>query len=197
MAPHEISQGQQSRNGTPAIAPGHIIGGIFGVVFVIANSASMPQALRVIIVVAAIGVLALTMFSFGRTVRLGLTSRPANGEEGFTRGYWTVVVVEVLTLVAGIVLLNMWRPAAIVGWIALIVGLHFFVLARLWKSGFTEITIIGAGLSILGVIGLLIAFTSDSLDAAALVSGAGSGVVLLVSALTSAIKGLAVPRTKP
>ena len=87
-----------------------------------------------------------------------------------------VFIVAAVALFGGLALLNYWQPSAVVGWIALVVGLHFFGLARLWKSGSAEINLLALGLTILRVVGIV-----------ALVSGVGSGVGLLASSLKGAI----------
>lgn len=89
-------------------------------------------------------------------------------------GTWLVVALESLTLFGGLAVLNNWRPSGNVAWIAVVVGIHFFALARLWTSGSFEITVI--------------AFTADSRDAIALVSGVGSGAVLLTSSLSAIVR---------
>lgn len=44
---------------------GHVVSGSFGMAFVIANSAPMSGALRAALLVAAVSVVILTIFSFG------------------------------------------------------------------------------------------------------------------------------------
>lgn len=169
---------------------GHIVGGGFGMAFIIANSTPMPTVLRGVFIAAAVAVLMLTVFVFGRAVANGSVTRPDGSDESFNRPYWILVAFEAVALIGGMALINQWRPSAIVGWIAFVVGLHFFGLARLWKSGSTEINLIAIALTILGAAGLVIAFTADSLAAVGLVSGVGSGVVLLASSLTGVGKSL-------
>lgn len=177
-----------THNGKNAtVTAGHVVGGSFGVAFIVANSAPMPAVLRGFFIVAAAAVLMLTVYAFGRGVSNGSVVRPEEGDEGFNRPYWILVAIEAVALVGGMRLLIDWQPSAVVGWIALVVGLHFLGLARLWKSGSTEITLIAIALTILGVVGLVISFTADSLAAVGLVSGVGSGVALLASSLHGAV----------
>lgn len=184
----------QSAGSTVTI--GHVIGGAFGLAFIIANSGPLPGVLRLSLVVAAGAALALTLFSFARGISNGSVTRPEGSDERFDRRYGVIVVIEAVALFGGMALLNQVRPSAIVGWIALVVGLHFFGLARLWKSGSTEITYVAFAMTALGAAGLVIAFTSDSLDTVGLVAGVGSGVVLLASSLTGAVRTL-FPRRSP
>lgn len=177
-----------------AVTIGHVIGGSFGMAFIIANSMPMPTFLRAVIVAAAVTIMTLTLVAFGRSAADGSLARQDRGTERFNRQYWVIVAIEVVFLFGGMALLNQWRPSAIVGWIAFVVGLHFFWLARLWSSGSREISLVAAGLTVLGVAGLTVAFTTDSRDAVALISGVGSGVVLLAGSLTAAVSSLSGAR---
>ncbi len=164
---------------------GHVIGAAFGMAFVIANSSPMPQAFRVVLIALAVAGFVLTVLTFGQGHRH--SSRHEVEGERFGRAYLLIVVVEVVTLFGGLVVLNRLQPSAVVGWIALVVGVHFFWLARQWPSGSQEINTIAVALTVLGGLGILIAFTADSTDTVALVSGIGSGIVLLVSSTKAAL----------
>ncbi|MEO6471775.1 MAG: hypothetical protein ABIR57_07770 [Aeromicrobium sp.] len=172
------------------VTAGHVIGGSFGMAFVIANTPSLPQMLRTILIVAAVATMVLTVVCFGRGISNGTVVRPENGNESFGRRYWGVVLIEAVALFGGLALLNRWEPSANVAWIALVVGIHFFALAKLWVSGSQEIALIAFAMTALGVIGLAIAFSSDSRDAVAVVAGVGSGAVLLSSSLAGSIRSL-------
>ena len=54
----------------------------------------------------------------------------------FNRGYWLVVVAEVVLLFGGIAVLRAWeRPEETnVAWIAFVVGVHFIALAPAWRQ---------------------------------------------------------------
>ncbi|MDQ3158097.1 MAG: hypothetical protein M3Q98_15495 [Actinomycetota bacterium] len=171
-----------------------MIGGSFGMAFIIANSMPMPTGIRVVFVAAAVAVMALTLIAFGRAASDGSLAQPDRTGERFDRQYWIILAIEVVALFGGMAVLNQWQPTAIVGWIAFVVGLHFFWLARLWSSGAREISLVAIGLTVLGAAGLTIAFTTGSLDAVALISGVGSGVVLLASSLTGAVNSLSGAR---
>ena len=176
------------------VTVGHVIGGSFGMAFIIANSMPMPIVIRVVFVAGAIAVMALTLIAFGQATADGSLTRPDQIRERFNRQYWVIVAIEVVALFGGMAVLNQLQPTAIVGWIALVVGFHFFWLARLWPSGAREISLVAVGLTALGSAGLTIAFTTGSLDAVALISGVGSGVVLLASSLTGAVNSLSGAR---
>lgn len=177
-----------------AVTIGHVIGGSFGMAFIIANSMPMPTFLRAVFVAAAVTIMTLTLVAFGRSAADGSLARQDRGTDRFNRQYWVIVAIEAVFLFGGVAVLNQWRPSAIVGWIAFVVGLHFFWLARLWSSGSREISLVAAGLTALGAAGLTIAFTTDSPDAVTLISGVGSGVVLLTSSLSGTVSSLSRAR---
>jgi hypothetical protein len=175
------------RDHRPAVTIGHVIGGFFGVAFVIANSGPLPESWRDVMIAAAMALSLLSVVRFRRGVREGSLSR-APQDERFDRSFWLIVVVEVVALFGGLAVLNRWQPSAAVAWVALVVGLHFFLLARLWRSSFTEIALVATALTVLGVVGLVVAFTADSADAVALISGVGSGVVLLGNSVSGLVR---------
>ena len=91
-------------------------------------------------------------------------------------------------LFGGLAVLTRIEPAAALGWIALVVGLHFIPLSRLWPEGRRQILSIGVVMTALGLVGLALAFATHEQSLVALVSGVGSGAVLLGSSLTSALR---------
>ena len=165
---------------------GHVIGGSFGVAFVLANSASLPPTLATVLRVLALGafvVVVVAFYSTARVLRVAGRAHPA----GFTRFYWLVVAIEAIALFGGLAVLRQLEPAAALGWIALVVGVHFFPLATLWPEGRTQLRSIAVAMTALGVVGLLLAFTVHDAAPVAMVSGVGSGVVLLGWSLRQAI----------
>lgn len=165
---------------------GHVIGASFGMVFVLVNSGGLPQVLAVPLRVAAVAAFAVVLMAFVRTAR-----EPRAAEDprpvGFTRFYWAVVALEVIALFGGLAILRQVEPAAALGWIALVVGLYFFPLAQLWREGRRQLLAIASSMTALGVIGLVLAFTVHDAVLVAVVSGVGSGVVLLGWSLRQAI----------
>lgn len=187
-----------SRSEQPTLAPtniGHVIGSSFGLVFVLVNSAPFPPALRIVASVLAIAVFLVILAAFGRTAR-GVQrhemapSEAADATVGFPRRYWIIVGAEAIVLFGGIAILRQFEPSATLGWIALVVGVHFFPLARLWTSGRAQLVVIACAMTGLGIIGLLLAFTTHIADVVAVVSGVGSGIVLLGSAFVVAVRTL-------
>lgn len=98
--------------------------------------------------------------------------------------------MEAIALFVGLALLRTVEPAAALGWTALVVGVHFFPLARLFPEGRAQLTSIATLMTVLGVVGLVLAFTTHDAGLIAVVSGVGSGVVLLGWSLRQAIDTL-------
>ncbi|KAA9143522.1 hypothetical protein F6B41_20790 [Microbacterium lushaniae] len=168
---------------------GHVIGSSFGLVFVLINSAPLMPALRVGVCLLAVVVFLTVVGGFVATLR---TRRGGvdDGAGGFTGRFWIVVVVEAVLLVGGLAVVRMIEPAAALGWIALVVGVHFFPVSRLWAPGRVQIMAIAIAMTTLGVVGLILAFATHDADAVDVVSGVGSGVVLLGVAFVVALRTL-------
>ncbi|MEV4454861.1 hypothetical protein [Microbispora sp. NPDC049633] len=161
---------------------GLLVGAVFGAVFVIVNAQDPlhPVAvnlLKAAACLAAAGVLAMWFVAARR-------ERPAEGPRRpmFGRGYLIVVAAEVVLLIGGIrVLAMLGRPEETnVAWVALVVGVHFIALAPIWKEW--AIAAPGVLLSVLGVVGLVLASTA-AVTWVPLVSGVLSGLVLLTGAV--------------
>jgi hypothetical protein len=155
---------------------GPLIGAVFGLIFVVVNTASVPTGvavlLRVLGVVAFLAVLVAV-----RRPSPGVTAPPAGG--GFGPGYWLVVAGEVLAIAAGLALLNgpLAAPDAAVAWISFVVGGHFFALAVVWKQSLFHR--LGAALMLCGAIGLVLAALGSTASAIDLVGGVLPGATLL------------------
>ncbi|MEO3873613.1 hypothetical protein ABGB18_32785 [Nonomuraea sp. B12E4] len=167
---------------------GLLIGALFGAIFVIAN-AHDPLNPATVTIARAVAALALCgVVVLGRRGRAAGQARPA-AERGrrnmFGRGYWVVVAAEAVLLFGGIALLRAWGQAdeANVAWIAVIVGVHFIVLAPVWRQ--PSIAVPGVILALLGVAGLVMAQTS-AVAWTPVVAGVLSGVTLLVSCIAAA-----------
>jgi hypothetical protein len=156
---------------------GLLIGAMFGMIFVLVNAGGLPDALALVLrglaIVAFVGLVVVVVTGRGKE-----PSHQATGV-AFGRRYGLVVMAEVTAIVAGLAVLNRVfdAPEAGVAWIALVVGVHFLPLARVWRA--PHITLVGVALTALGVIGLVMAALGASDVAIATVSGVGSGVVLL------------------
>lgn len=177
-----------TRRRLPPQKLGSVIGGVFGTVFVVVNSASSPGALRAILLIAT----ALTVVAIvAALVRLPADPTPPSSKP-FGRGYWLVVAAEVLALFAGIRIIAgpLDHPEAGVAWVAVVVGVHFFALGRLWRVRL--FLSLGGGLTVLGLIGLALAFGGAEAMWVDLVAGVGSGALLLAAALRGALPGRSI-----
>lgn len=161
---------------------GRIIGASFGLFFVQANAGALPTRIGAPLRgLAGAAFVALVVFG-GRRGASGDTARPAGGGAGFGRVYWYVVAAEALALVAGLVVISrvLHAPNAVVGWIAFVVGVHFFGLAAAWRR--PRLHVLGAGLAACGAAGLALAASGASTAATATVAGILPGALLLGSA---------------
>jgi hypothetical protein len=100
-----------------------------------------------------------------------------------------VVAIEAAALTGGVRLLagplNM--PQAGVAWVATVVGVHFFALARVWRLRLFDV--LGIGLTACGVIGLVLAIVRADPLWIDLVAGVLSGAILLGFGLWGALQG--------
>lgn len=101
---------------------------------------------------------------------------------GFDRRYWTVVAIEAVIGLTGIVLINglLHTPLATVPWIAFVVGLHFFGLATVWRLA--ALSWLGAAMSACEAAGLALTACGSSPATIAAVAGVAPGALLLGSA---------------
>lgn len=189
-------QTQSAQAITPTFI-GHVIGASFGLVFVLVNSAPVATAVRVTLCILAVAAFLVVIAAFIKTVRIGGRGERADANLGFNGRYWLIVGGEAILLFGGITIVRLIEPAASLGWIALVVGVHFFPLARLWAAGRAQLVGIAIAMTVLGIVGIVIAFTTHNADVVALVSGVGSGIVLLGSITFVAVRTLTwrpVPR---
>lgn len=172
---------------------GLLIGSGFGTAFVLANAGDpLPEGAGIAMrILAVVCLLAVVVVGF-RGDRRGATGREGAGRGDGRPGWFgprfgLVVVAEFALIFGGIAVLRaLDAPQEInVAWIALIVGLHFVVLARVWKRG--AIAVPGVVLSGLGAAGMIMAAAS-SVDWIPFVSGALSGVTLLAGSLYGAAR---------
>jgi hypothetical protein len=94
------------------------------------------------------------------------------------RRYWIIVALEVGALFGGLFIINgvLHRKAVSVAWVALVVGVHFFGLARIWRMRLYHW--LGAAMTILGLAGFLIYALGGTAATIGLVAGVGSGAAL-------------------
>lgn len=160
---------------------GSLIGGMFGLIFVLVNTGSFPGPIALILRIVAAAVFVGIVVALARVPPARLPDISKQG--GFGRGYWVVVAVEVVAIFGGLRIITgvLNRPDAAVAWIALVVGVHFFALARVWHLSF--FTVLAAGLTVCGLVGLVIAFGGGPEVAIDLVGAVIPGALLLGFAL--------------
>jgi hypothetical protein len=151
--------------------------------------AAVSVSLRILAVVALVVLVALGVFAgrpSGRQRSLSERRVAKDETSWFGRGFWLIVAGELALLQAGFQLLRVLGapPQSRVGWIALVVGLHFVAFARLWRE--PSIALLGVIVFALGVAGLAISDT-PAVSRAPLVNGVLSGFVLLTGCLAAVI----------
>ncbi len=159
---------------------GAAIGAVFGLVYVLVNAGELPSAASLTIRLlgaAAFAGLVVTLV-VRRNVGSGAGQRDSRAA-GFSRGYWMVVGVEVVALFGGLRLINgpLDIAEASVGWVSLVVGLHFVALAVVWRNPFVRW--LGVAIAVCGAIGLALALADASVAAIAVISGIVPGFLLL------------------
>jgi hypothetical protein len=156
-----------------------LIGLMFGLIFVEANSADLASTWS--FVLRAAGVVVAVILLVGLLWRRRWLEQAEQAVGRFDRRYWAVVAVEVVVLLTGLVIIKRVLDAdrLIVAWIAVVVGVHFFGLAPIWRD--RTLYLVGAVLALLGLAGFVIGAIGGPAAAIALVSGIGSGAVLLLS----------------
>ncbi|MBP0932933.1 hypothetical protein CG724_34870 [Streptomyces sp. CB02120-2] len=177
---------------------GRIIGASFGLAFIQVNAGALPVAAGTALRVLAVAAFVALLITLRRAPASGPAPRPEAAAEAapavhFGRRYRYVVAAEAVVGVAGIVVINnvLHTPRATVGWIALVVGVHFFGLAVVWRM--PALHLLGAGLSGCGAAGLALAAAGAPQAAVAAVAGVLPGALLLGSAWWK-VRGDAEPR---
>ncbi|MFJ9828807.1 hypothetical protein ACIRSU_31210 [Streptomyces sp. NPDC101160] len=161
---------------------GRLIGAGFGLFFVAANVGFLPTGVATPLRLAAIAAF-LGVVVFGRRARPA--PAPAAGPR-FGRRYWYVVAAEVLALAAGLVVIArvLHAPQASVGWIAFVVGVHFFGLAVAWHR--PSLHTLAAAITVCGATGLALAAADAPAQAIQVTAGVVPGLLLLGSVWWSA-----------
>ncbi|TDT32943.1 hypothetical protein ACF3NT_02540 [Naumannella halotolerans] len=163
-------------------AIGSLIAAGFGLTYVIVNSAMLAgsggagSVFRWVVVVAA--VLAALLIAIRAMRLLARAGRPSGGRSPFGRAFVLLTVVEVLAIFVGVRFVAgvLGRPDLGVVWVTLVVGLHFFVLARLF--GVRAFHLLGALLVTCAVLGWVLDLLTVPAGSA-LAGGVAAGAVLL------------------
>ena len=168
---------------------GSLIGAGFGLIYVEVNAGALAApaaaALRIAGGVAFAGLVAV----------LAARRDPGARADGAARGgfgprYGLVVAAEVAAIVAGVALLNgpLDRPRAAVAWVSVVVGVHFFALAALWRVSLFRW--LGAAIVVCGLAGLAAAGLGASSAVVATMGGVLPGALLLAAGYQGAIAAL-------
>ncbi len=164
--------------------PGLLIGATFGLVYVLVNAGALPGPVALVLrVLAAVTYAGLVVVVLRRGRPSG---SPGGGGVRFSRGYWVVVGAEVAAFVVGNVVLSspLERPQAVLPWVTTVVGVHFLVLATVWRAA--SIAWQGAALTACGVVALVLAFSSAGPAVIATVAGVVPGFLLLAGSWSGA-----------
>lgn len=174
------------------IVVGSLVAITFGTVFVLANSAALPTPWPVVIRAVGLVVAALLVVGLALVVRATPTATQVPASEHMDRRYWLIVALEAGALFGGLAVINgvLHRSAVSVAWVALVVGVHFFGLAWIWRMPLYHW--LGAAMSVLGLTGFLIYAFGGAPEIVGLVAGVGSGAALYATvgvALRQALRG--------
>ena len=160
------------------LVAGSVVAITFGTVFVLVNSGGVPAPWRLVIRVIALLVAALLAAGVVLVARSGSSVTPAPSLGFVDHRYWLIVALEAGALLGGLAVVNgvLHGKAVAVAWVALVVGVHFFGLARIWRMPLYHW--LGAAMAILGLAGFLIYALGGSAATVGLVAGVGSGTAL-------------------
>ncbi|MGU3431879.1 hypothetical protein ACNHUS_02575 [Actinomycetes bacterium M1A6_2h] len=165
---------------------GSLIGAVFGLIFVLVNTDSLPspiaRVLRILAVAAVVAVLV--------AIRRVPAAPPTSGRAFSDRNYLVTVALEAVALFGGVAIINgpLATPDAAVAWISLVVGLHFLGLAAAWKLRFYHV--LAAAMAPCGIIGLVIAFGGGPTAAVDVIGAVIPGALLLGFALWGSTNAL-------
>lgn len=156
-----------------------LIGGAFGLVYVVAGAGALPSPAAPVLRALAIAAFAGLLITARRTITGPGDRAPETAP--FSRGYWIITAAEAAAIAAGVVVLAvvLHAPRGFFGWVTLIVGVHFFGLAHVWKRRFY--TWLGAVIAACGAAGLAAAAAGAPAAVIAAIAGIGPGVLLLAS----------------
>ncbi len=175
-----------SRQRIPGRIVGSGVGALAGLVYVVANATAMEPPLRIaarLVAGAIFGACAVGMIRTLRTLRTHRLHEPDQPRHA-DRRYWAVLAGEVATAVSGAYVLAgpLQRPGAVLAWVTLVVGLHYFPLATVLRAPVFRVLglcLTGLGLSALGVA----AAVGDQGPAIPVIAGVCPGFVLLAASL--------------
>ena len=168
----------KGRQRSAGFVAGSVVAITFGTVFVLVNSGGVPAPWPLVIRVIGLLVAALLVVGLVLVVRRGSAVTPAPVSGFDDHRYWLIVALEAGALFGGLAVINgvLHAKAVSVVWVALVVGVHFFGLARIWRMPLYHW--LGAAMAILSLAGFLIYALGGSAAIVGLVAGVGSGAAL-------------------
>ncbi|WP_245716498.1 hypothetical protein [Micromonospora humi] len=161
---------------------GSLVAISFGTVFIMVNSGGLPSPWPLVLRIAGLVVAALLLVGLFRVARQATPAAQGSEAAGFMdRRYWIVVALEAVALFGGLAVINnvLDRPAVAVAWVAVVVGVHFFGLAAVWKM--PRYHWLGAVMTALGLAGFLTYALGGDAGAVGLISGVGCGAALFAT----------------
>jgi hypothetical protein len=160
------------------VVVGSVVAITFGTVFVLVNSAGLPHPWLLVVRVAGLLVAVLLLVGLVLVARKAPTAAPAEASGFVDRRFWIIVVLEAVALFGGLFVVNgvLHRTAVSVAWVALVVGVHFFGLAWIWRIPLYHW--LGATMTVLGLAGFVIYALGGTAAIVGLVAGVGSGAAL-------------------
>jgi hypothetical protein len=167
---------------TQGMVAGSLIALVFGVVFVMANTARLGGGWTIGVRVAGVAVALALLVAVLRRRRAAAPAAAPPGPPWFTdRAYLTIVGIEAVALFGGLFVLNrlLGITTLNIAWIALVVGTHFFALGRVWRLPLFHG--LGAAMVVLAVAGAALHAAGAGPAAVDLVAGVGSGAALFAT----------------
>lgn len=127
------------RRGLSGRQMGSVIGAVFGLVYVEANASGLGQPGSLVVRIVGASAFVACLLLLGRGLRRDPTrpAEPGRAEpRRFGLGYWRVVAGEAVVLFVGWYALSgpLGRPEAALPWVTLVVGVHFFALAFVFRA---------------------------------------------------------------
>jgi hypothetical protein len=171
----------ESRKRSAGIVVGSMVAITFGTVFVLVNSGGLPAPWPLVIRAVGLLVAALLIVGLVLVVRTAPPAARAPASDYVDRRYWLILALEAVALFGGLAVINsvLHRTAVSVGWVALVVGVHFFGLAWIWRMPLYHW--LGAAMTVLGLAGFLIYALGGNAATVGLVTGVGSGAALFAA----------------
>lgn len=171
---------------------------VFGAVWIFGNSSSLSDVVFAVVLGVG-GVICLLLLVCGvylrRVSRVGASETGGSMSRNLRRRFNQVFIAEGVGIgVVAVICVSLGYPEWIPAAVALIVGLHFFPLARLFRMPLYYFT--GAALCVVSAATMILAPLLNSSDAVWFaLPGLGSGLVLWTTGVVLAVTGLGMARS--